>query len=107
MNRLLREADERVVKYTHPDPYIVPYMPGSSKFMRNPPPPFEVRQGVRWHCCRHRKAVAADLWRPILGKNTTAPVPAPARAWLSSLGLLCAFVRVCVCVCVSSKVGRL
>lgn len=46
--RLVREATERLVANTHPDPYIQPYMPGGSKFMRNPPPPFEV--GLRTLC---------------------------------------------------------
>ncbi len=40
--RLVREAEEKLVAHTHPDPYVIPYMPGGSKFMRNPPPPFEV-----------------------------------------------------------------
>ncbi len=41
--RLIREAGEKLVEYTHPDKYVVPYMPGGSKFMRNAPPPLEVR----------------------------------------------------------------
>ena len=45
--RLVREAEEKLVEYTHPDPYVIPYMPGGSKFMRNPPPPFEVRHHQR------------------------------------------------------------
>jgi len=28
--------------WTHPDRYVVPYMPGGSKFMRNPPVPMSV-----------------------------------------------------------------
>ena len=39
--RLLREATERLEKQTHPDPYIAPYMPGGSLFMRNPAIPLE------------------------------------------------------------------
>jgi hypothetical protein len=35
----MREAKERLAARTHPDPYIVPYMPGGSLFMRNSPPP--------------------------------------------------------------------
>ena len=27
---------------THPDIYVIPYMPGGSKFMRNPPLPMSV-----------------------------------------------------------------
>ena len=40
--RLLREGYERLAAYSHPDPYIKPYMPGGSLFMRNPAPPLEV-----------------------------------------------------------------
>eukprot|EP00591_Stephanopyxis_turris_P003245 CAMPEP_0195510614 /NCGR_PEP_ID=MMETSP0794_2-20130614/3209_1 /TAXON_ID=515487 /ORGANISM="Stephanopyxis turris, Strain CCMP 815" /LENGTH=152 /DNA_ID=CAMNT_0040638067 /DNA_START=53 /DNA_END=511 /DNA_ORIENTATION=+ len=39
--RLIREANEQLAQYTHPDKYVVPYMPGGSKFMRNAPPPLE------------------------------------------------------------------
>lgn len=40
--RLVREAEEKVLSFTHPDPYTKPYMPGGSKFMRNPPLPLKV-----------------------------------------------------------------
>jgi NADH dehydrogenase (ubiquinone) 1 beta subcomplex subunit 9 len=40
--RLLKEANAEVHEFTHPDPYCVPFMPGGSLFMRNPPPPLEV-----------------------------------------------------------------
>mmetsp|Transcript_57433 Transcript_57433/g.171327 ORF Transcript_57433/g.171327 Transcript_57433/m.171327 type:complete len:153 (-) Transcript_57433:1507-1965(-) len=40
--RLLKEGNAEVFKYTHPDPYCVPFMPGGSLFMRNPPLPMEV-----------------------------------------------------------------
>merc|ERR1719264_2512026 len=40
--RLLREARAELHEFTHPDPYCVPYMPGGSLFMRNPPPPLDV-----------------------------------------------------------------
>ncbi len=38
----MREGRERLVANTHPDPYIAPYMPGGSLFMRNPAIPLEV-----------------------------------------------------------------
>lgn len=60
--RLVREAQEQLQKYAHPDPYVgnstvhaplssvvtlvlfaVPYMPGGSSFMRYSPPPLDVR----------------------------------------------------------------
>lgn len=40
--RLIREAEERIFEMTHPDPYIAPYMPGGTLFMRNPAIPLEV-----------------------------------------------------------------
>jgi len=40
--RLIKEAKEEMFKNSHPDPYCVPFMPGGSLFMRNPPPPLEV-----------------------------------------------------------------
>jgi hypothetical protein len=39
--RLIRETEETLELWTHPDIYKNPYMPGSSKFMRNAPPPLE------------------------------------------------------------------
>ena len=41
--RLLREGEEEALRATHPDMYTVSYMPGGSKFMRNPPLPLGVR----------------------------------------------------------------
>ena len=38
---LLAKGEARIVEYTHPDAYVIPAMPGGSKFMRNPPPPLE------------------------------------------------------------------
>jgi NADH dehydrogenase (ubiquinone) 1 beta subcomplex subunit 9 len=35
-------CQEELLAYAHPDPYVVPWMPGGSKFMRNPPPPPDV-----------------------------------------------------------------
>ena len=40
--RLIREAEDELFENTHPDPYCVPYMPGGTLFMRNPPLPLEV-----------------------------------------------------------------
>lgn len=40
--RLLREGEDELFAYTHPDPYCNPIMPGGSKFMRNPPLPMDV-----------------------------------------------------------------
>ena len=40
--RLIREGQTELFSNTHPDPYCVPYMPGGSLFMRNPPIPLDV-----------------------------------------------------------------
>lgn len=37
-----QEAKAELHSNTHPDPYCVPFMPGGSLFMRNPPIPLEV-----------------------------------------------------------------
>jgi hypothetical protein len=36
-----QEGQDELFSRTHPDPYRVNYMPGGTKFMRNPPPPIE------------------------------------------------------------------
>eukprot|EP00937_MAST-01D_sp_MAST-1D-sp2_P001345 g1345.t1 len=40
--RLLEAAEDRLFDYSHPDRYCTPWMPGGSKFMRNPPVPLSV-----------------------------------------------------------------
>jgi len=40
--RLLREGEEELKQWAHPDMYTIPWMAGGSKFMRNPPPPYEL-----------------------------------------------------------------
>lgn len=40
--RLITEGKQELFDNTHPDPYCVPYMPGGTLFMRNPPPPLEI-----------------------------------------------------------------
>ena len=40
--RLIREGNERLSAFVHPDKYVIPYMPGGSKFMRNAPPNLQV-----------------------------------------------------------------
>ena len=40
--RLLDEGQDELFSFIHPDPYKIPYMPGGSSFMRNPPLPIEV-----------------------------------------------------------------
>ncbi|KAG5033653.1 hypothetical protein AAZV13_04G007600 [Glycine max] len=39
IDRLIADAEASYNKWRHPDPYIVPWAPGGSKFTRNPTPP--------------------------------------------------------------------
>ncbi|XP_057456500.1 NADH dehydrogenase [ubiquinone] 1 beta subcomplex subunit 9 [Lotus japonicus] len=39
IDRLIDDAEAHYNKFRHPDPYIVPWAPGGSKFCRNPAPP--------------------------------------------------------------------
>ncbi|KAG0477797.1 hypothetical protein HPP92_012516 [Vanilla planifolia] len=39
IDRLINDAEATFHKFQHPDPYIVPWAPGGSKFCRNPAPP--------------------------------------------------------------------
>ncbi|KAH7574968.1 hypothetical protein JRO89_XS02G0027600 [Xanthoceras sorbifolium] len=39
IDRLIDNAEATYNKWRHPDPYIVPWAPGGSKFCRNPTPP--------------------------------------------------------------------
>ncbi|RWR85915.1 NADH dehydrogenase ubiquinone 1 beta subcomplex subunit 9-like protein [Cinnamomum micranthum f. kanehirae] len=39
IDRLIEDAEATFNKWRHPDPYIVPWAPGGSKFSRNPKPP--------------------------------------------------------------------
>ncbi|KAL9257386.1 NADH dehydrogenase [ubiquinone] 1 beta subcomplex subunit 9-like protein [Drosera capensis] len=39
IDRLTDAAEATYNKFRHPDPYIVPWAPGGSKFCRNPEPP--------------------------------------------------------------------
>ena len=48
---LLAQGEEKLFDFTHSDPYCQPYMPGGSKFMRNPPPPTEVCQSFLKNRC--------------------------------------------------------
>eukprot|EP00262_Sarcandra_glabra_P007324 TRINITY_DN2003_c0_g1_i2.p1 TRINITY_DN2003_c0_g1~~TRINITY_DN2003_c0_g1_i2.p1 ORF type:complete len:118 (+),score=25.13 TRINITY_DN2003_c0_g1_i2:292-645(+) len=39
IDRMINHAEATYNKWQHPDPYIVPWAPGGSKFTRNPTPP--------------------------------------------------------------------
>ena len=36
-------GEKKLAEYAHPDPYVVAYMPGGTKFMRNPTPAPEIQ----------------------------------------------------------------
>lgn len=38
----IKKGEQRMLDCYHPDRYVIPYMPGGSKFMRNSPPPMDV-----------------------------------------------------------------
>ncbi|PWA57037.1 hypothetical protein CTI12_AA413740 [Artemisia annua] len=39
IDRMIADGEAQYNKWRHPDPYIVPWAPGGSKFTRNPEPP--------------------------------------------------------------------
>ncbi|XP_051145587.1 NADH dehydrogenase [ubiquinone] 1 beta subcomplex subunit 9 [Andrographis paniculata] len=39
IDRMIAVSEAEYNKFRHPDPYIVPWAPGGSKFCRNPAPP--------------------------------------------------------------------
>ncbi|KAI3860614.1 hypothetical protein MKW98_017249 [Papaver atlanticum] len=39
IDRMISTGEAHYNKFRHPDPYIVPWAPGGSKFTRNPAPP--------------------------------------------------------------------
>ncbi|KAJ7967249.1 NADH dehydrogenase [ubiquinone] 1 beta subcomplex subunit 9-like, partial [Quillaja saponaria] len=39
IDRMIADGEAAYNKWRHPDPYIVPWAPGGSKFTRNPTPP--------------------------------------------------------------------
>lgn len=79
--RLIREAQAQLHLYTHPDKYVVPYMPGGSKFMRNAPPALEVRR-------------ESELLLSFIEVG-----------FCFCIEYLCSFARCCVCPCSFLWVG--
>ena len=43
---LIEAGEKWMYERSHPDRYCTPWMPGGSKFMRNPPPPFSICDDV-------------------------------------------------------------
>ncbi|CAN4107455.1 unnamed protein product [Withania somnifera] len=48
IDRLIADGEASYNKWRHPDPYIVPWAPGGSKFNRNPVPPEgnKIKEGI-------------------------------------------------------------
>lgn len=99
--RLIREAESKVFSFTHPDPYVKPYMPGGSKFMRNPPIPLKVRPA----CLRGLTSKARLLtrcpcpsrpsFRTAFPPSTTSP---PKMCMASRYAWVLQSARACGCV---------
>ena len=74
---VIEQGEDELFKFTHPDPYVRPYMPGGSLFMRYSPLPKEVcfpdgdapddfpdytlNPDVSWHCCCSHEKVLITL----------------------------------------------
>jgi NADH dehydrogenase (ubiquinone) 1 beta subcomplex subunit 9 len=93
--RLLREGEEEAAKFFHPDPYTVPYMPGGSKFMRNPPPPLElVFQSVGEIPPEYYIAPQTVTCVQVSSSTGTLPLAAPSYAPSKSSFLVLLFPQV-------------
>jgi len=75
--RLLREGQDELFSYSHPDPYCVPFMPGGSKFMRNPPLPMSVcfpDGNLPPDAPRYEVNPDMSICKPESGRNATGTV---------------------------------
>mmetsp|Transcript_17261 Transcript_17261/g.35764 ORF Transcript_17261/g.35764 Transcript_17261/m.35764 type:complete len:163 (-) Transcript_17261:97-585(-) len=75
--RLLQEGKDELYEFSHPDPYKIPYMPGGSKFMRNPPPPMSVcfpDGNLPDDAPRYTVNPDMSICRPETGRNATGSV---------------------------------
>lgn len=73
---LLRQATAELQRHSHPDKYILPWMPGGTLFMRNPPLPFDVRACVfLWGFWRLGAGLLVPC--PPSRVSTTPPPPLP------------------------------
>eukprot|EP00581_Thalassiosira_minuscula_P007786 CAMPEP_0183703816 /NCGR_PEP_ID=MMETSP0737-20130205/1408_1 /TAXON_ID=385413 /ORGANISM="Thalassiosira miniscula, Strain CCMP1093" /LENGTH=154 /DNA_ID=CAMNT_0025930613 /DNA_START=39 /DNA_END=503 /DNA_ORIENTATION=+ len=75
--RLLREGKAELFSNTHPDPYCVPYMPGGSLFMRNPPPPLEI--------CFPDGDIPADAPKHLMNPDMTICRPETGKSAVGSV----------------------
>ena len=41
----IEEGEKELADHEHPDRYVLPYLPGGTKFMRNAPPPVDITNG--------------------------------------------------------------
>ncbi|KAL7536632.1 hypothetical protein ACHAXR_010919 [Thalassiosira sp. AJA248-18] len=75
--RLMKEGKAELFEFTHPDPYCVPYMPGGSLFMRNPPPPLEIcfpDGDIPADAPKHTMNPDMTICRPETGKSAVGGV---------------------------------
>jgi NADH dehydrogenase (ubiquinone) 1 beta subcomplex subunit 9 len=78
-SRLLQEGRDELFYYTHPDPYKVPFMPGGTKFMRNPPLPISI-------CFPDPKTIPADAPRYTLNPDMSYVLPGKTDSGRNSVG---------------------
>ncbi|KAI8021777.1 NADH dehydrogenase [ubiquinone] 1 beta subcomplex subunit 9 [Camellia lanceoleosa] len=60
IDRLIADGEASHNKWRHPDPYIVPWAPGGSKFTRNPTPPAGSKSQFRIQIWIHTKIKARN-----------------------------------------------
>jgi len=66
---LVREAQEKLLTHSHPDKYILPWMPGGTLFMRNPPLPFDVVFAGHVPEGLHEEPINIDLTPVVKGEK--------------------------------------
>lgn len=52
--RALEDAEAFAAVNTHPDPYVIPELPGGTKYQRNAPPPIEIEHMHPHELLRYR-----------------------------------------------------
>jgi hypothetical protein len=129
VRRAVKQAYAELRHYSHPDKYILPWMPGGSLFMRNPPLPFEVSPHAHTHahtractrracvqgrgrgCPRGSVAQVRNACPHLIGCHSVveadtcghagcAGLRTDVHAYMCMCVYVCACVFLCVCVCV-------
>jgi len=68
---LLLAGEEKLADNIHPDPYIIPWQLGGSKYARNPPPPEDFRTFVPW---RDGPAIYEEAKREVADDEDLKPI---------------------------------